>query len=76
MNRDTLIEEVAAAWRPTGPDGEVQASPAWHDLDEAGRREAFTAAVSLRQIEAATDPGGLSATARLVLAAIIKGADL
>lgn len=70
MNRDTLIEQVAAAWRPKGVDGAVQTSPAWHDLDEDGRREAYAVAFALRQIEAALDPDGLSATARNVLAAI------
>ncbi len=72
MNRDVLIEEVASAWRPKGPEGEVRSSPAWHDLDAEGRREAFAAAFQLRQIEAALDPDGLSATARHVLDAITK----
>lgn len=70
MNRDALIEQVAAAWRPRGPDGEVQTSPAWHDLDESGRRRAYAVACELRQIEAALDPEGLSTTARVVMAAI------
>ncbi len=70
MNRDVLIEEVASAWRPKGPDGEVRSAPAFHDLDEAGRREAYDAAIRQRQIEAALDPAGLSATARTVLSAI------
>ena len=76
MNRDVLIEQVASAWRPKGPDGEVRTSPAWHDLDESGRREAFAVAFELRQIEAALDPDGLSATARNVLAAITKIGEL
>lgn len=76
MNRDALIEEVACAWRPKGLDGEPTSSPAWHDLDEAGRREAYAVAMTLRQIEAALDAEGLSSTARQVLAAITKSDDV
>jgi hypothetical protein len=76
VNRDVLIEEVASGWRPKGPDGEPRSSPAWHDLDEAGRVEACAVAYQLRQIEAALDPEGLSSTARNVLAAITKERDL
>ncbi len=74
MNRDILIEEVAAAWRQRGADGSVRSAPAWHDLDEAGRREAYAVAFRMRQLEAALDEDGLSSTARNVLAAIERGA--
>jgi hypothetical protein len=66
-DRALLIEQVAAAWRPTDLDGGPRAHPAWHDLDEAGRAEAFELAVRLRRLEAALDPAGLSSTARAVL---------
>jgi hypothetical protein len=65
-----LIEAAAGAWRPRDRFGQVSAHPAWHDLDEPGRREAFEVARGLRRLEAALDPEGLSATARAVLGRI------
>ncbi len=67
---DELREQVIGAWRPTSPDGDVRAHPAWHDLDDAGRRAAFREAARQRALEAALDPEGLSTTARAVLARI------
>lgn len=64
-----LIEEVASAWRPHDP-RELRFHPAWHDLDERARLEAFEIAARLRRMEAALDPRGLSTTARAVLARI------
>ncbi len=69
-DRENLVEQVASAWRERDADGTVRAHPAWHDLDESGRREAFDVAVLLRQLEAALDPDGQSTTARAVLARI------
>ena len=69
---EILIEEAATAYRPTR-DGGVGSHPAWHDLDDAGRREAFEVAAVNRKIEAALDPDGLSTTARAVLARIEQG---
>jgi hypothetical protein len=69
-DRAELIEAVAAAYRGRDPHGAIQSHPAWHDLDDDGRREAFELAVKLRAVEAALDPDGLSATARAVLARI------
>lgn len=68
--RRELVEQAAAAWRPTAIDGTIRAHPAWHDLDEAGRREAFALASATRRLEAALDPEGLSTTAKAVLARI------
>jgi len=69
--RPELIEQAASAWRPSDrARGGPQPHPAWHDLDAAGREEAFALAYQLRQLEAATDPGQLSHSARLVLARI------
>ena len=65
----SLIEEAAAAWRPTR-DGGVGSHPAWHDLDENGRREAFEVAAWMRRLESAADAEGLSGTARAVLTRI------
>jgi hypothetical protein len=70
--KDELVEEVAGAYRPLRANGD-RTSPAWHDLDEAGRAEAFEVAVGLRTLEAALDPEGLSTTARAVLARIRQG---
>ncbi len=71
-DREALVEQVAGAFRPRDPHGKILAHPAWHDLDEAGREQAFAAAAELREMEAALDPEGLSTTARAVLARIRK----
>ena len=62
--RETLIEQVVSAHR----DGRT--SPAFYDLDEAGREEAYAQTIAMRQLEAAIDPQGLTTTAKAVLAAI------
>lgn len=69
---DDTIEQVAGAYRPRPMQGtgELRYLPAWHDLSEAGRAEAFRRAVVLRTMEAALDADGLSTTARAVLARI------
>jgi len=72
VEREILIEAAASASRARDPSGRVQAHPAWHDLDDAGRREAFDAARQMRALEAASDPQGLSASGRLVLSRIHK----
>ena len=72
--RQELIEKVASAHRERDAHGSVRTHPAFHDLDEAGRREAFEVAVVNRQVEAALDPQGLSATAKAVLARIRRNA--
>jgi len=69
-DRQTLVEQTAGAFRPRDPHGRILAHPAWHDLDDAGRVEAFTVTERLRAMEAALDPEGLSTTARAVLARI------
>ncbi len=68
--REELVEAAAGAWRPRRPDGSLGPHPAWADLDEAGRREAFEAARLSRRLEAALDAEGLSSTARAVMARI------
>jgi hypothetical protein len=69
-DREALVEQAAGAFRGRDPGGRVLSHPAWHDLDDAGREEAFQLAATLRALEAALDPDGLSATARAVLARI------
>jgi hypothetical protein len=68
--RDPSTEAVTTAWRPRAPDGTPRAHPAWYDLDEAGREEAYEATRAARVLEAALDPAGLTTTARAVLARI------
>ena len=77
MSRDKLrailIEAATTAWRPRSTSGELRPHPAWSDLDNAGRLEAYEAARVLRHLEAARDPEGLTSTARAVLARIREG---
>lgn len=73
-DRETLVEEAAGAYRARDAQGNVLAHPAWHDLDDAGREEAFDLAARLRALEAALDAEGLSTTARAVLARIVGSA--
>lgn len=68
-DRERLLEEVTTAWR-AGGDAGLRYHPAWHDLDEEGRREAFERTALLRQLESALDPDGLSSTGRRVMALI------
>jgi hypothetical protein len=66
---ELLVERVAGAHRPRSRD-ELRYHPAWHDLDDAARARAYEIARSMRKVEAALDPEGLSTTARAVLARI------
>jgi hypothetical protein len=70
---DELVEAAAGAFRERGVNGDVRFAPAWWDLDEAGRRQAFEAACLNRVIEGALDPQGLSSTARAVVARLRRG---
>ncbi len=72
-DRERLIAAATSAHRERDVDGRAKAHPAWHDLDEAGRLGAFDATLRLRALEAASDPEGLSTTARAVLARIRRG---
>jgi hypothetical protein len=68
--REALVEAAVSAWRPRDAAGAAAPHPAWADLDAAGRLEAYEVALAARALEAALDPGGLSTTARAVLARI------
>jgi hypothetical protein len=70
---DLLIEQVTSAWRPRNRDGRIEGHPAWHDLSEHDRAQAYEATTILRRLEAALDPDGLSSTARRVLTRIRRG---
>ena len=65
---EALVEAVTTAFRARGPGGRIRSHPSWHDLDDAGRHEAFARTVLQRDLEASLDPEGLSTTARVVLA--------
>ena len=71
--REELLESVASAYREPDPRGGVRPSPAFYDLDDAGRAEAFERAVAQREIEAAIDVAGQNATVKAVLARIARG---
>jgi hypothetical protein len=73
QERAQLIEEVVSAHRASDPRGALRPSPAFADLDEEGRREAFERTLEARAIEAALDPEGLSTTARLLLRRLRAG---
>ena len=69
QEREALIEAVTTAFRPRDAlTGELRAHDAWHDLDAAGRAEAYEETLITRTLEAALDAEGLSTTARAVLA--------
>ena len=68
--RASLVAAVTSAHRERGPRGEIRGHRAFYDLDEAGRVEAFDETLRARALEAASDPSGLTSTARAVLAHI------
>jgi hypothetical protein len=71
--REALIEAVVSGYRERDPRGGVRPSPAFYDLDDAGREEAFDATEKQRTIEAAIDPQGRNATVKAVLAILGGG---
>lgn len=64
---ELLLEEVTSAHRERHADGTIRSHPAWHDLDDDGKQEAFDASLQLRKLEAALDGQGLNTTVRAVL---------
>ena len=68
MNREALLEAVVTAHRARSPRGDVIAEPAFADLDPDDRALAYREALLQRTLEAALDEGGLSSTAKAVLA--------
>jgi len=70
--RQVLIERVVSAHRALDPLERLKSEPAFHDLDEAGRREAYELARTTRRLEAALDPTGLSSTGWAVLKRITQ----
>ena len=73
---EQLVEATLSAHRPNDARGQLRFHPAWHDLDDEGRREAFVELTRQRQLEAASDPENLSASAREILRRIRRSATL
>ena len=71
-DREVLIERVAGAHRARDPFERLKPEPAFYDLDESGRHEAYALAVKTRLLEAALDGTGLSSTGHAVLARITR----
>lgn len=67
-DRERLIEATVSAYRPERTDCRLGTAPSWHDLDAAGRAQAFDETLRQRELEAALHPLGLSTTGRAVLA--------
>ncbi len=63
-----LLEQVTSAHRERGVDGQIKSHPAWHDLDQGGRVEAFEETLKLRTLESALDAQGQSTTVKVLLA--------
>lgn len=70
--RELLIERVVSAHRARDVFDALKPEPAFFDLDEAGRREAYELSLKTRQLEAALDEAGLSSTGRAVLARLTR----
>ncbi|MGC4093311.1 MAG: hypothetical protein QM756_36555 [Polyangiaceae bacterium] len=70
MDEESLIEQLASAHRERSAHGEIRFAPAFYDLSDDAREQAFDVAVQGRTLEAALDPQGLSSTAHAVLARI------
>lgn len=70
--RVALIERVIAAHRERDPWDALKPEPAFYDLDESARREAYALAVKTRLLEAALDEAGLSSTGRAVLVRLTR----
>jgi hypothetical protein len=65
---EILIERVMSAHRPSDARRQLRFHPAWHDLNDAARQEAFERTLVARKLEAAADAEGLSTTAKAILA--------
>ena len=72
-DRDRLIEQLTSAYRTRDPfTGLPRSHPAFHDLDEEGRAEAYERTLALRALEAALDPDGRTSTIRAILARLLR----
>jgi len=68
--QEALIEAAVAAHRDRDREGRIVPPPAWWDLTPEACEEVFRLQVLTREMEKASDPSGLSGTARAVLARI------
>ena len=78
---ELLVEQVVSAHRERARDGSIRWSPAFFDLDTAGRAAAFETTVEQRAIEvpdgstvieAALDAEGFSTTVRALLGRLVR----
>ena len=69
-DRELLIEAATSAFRARDPGGRILPSPAWMDLTPEDREAVFERQITARRAEQVLDTGGLSTTARAVLARI------
>lgn len=67
---ELLVEQAISAHRERSIDGEIVSSPAWHDLSDQTRSEAFELTVQQREFERALDAEGMSSTVKALLARI------
>lgn len=68
--KEALVAAAAGAYRESRATGEIVWSPAFFDLDESGRREAYEESLRERRLEASASSDGRTGTARAVLARI------
>lgn len=67
---ELLLEQAVSAHRERRVDGSIRSHPAWHDLSDEARAEAFEATAVSRQLEAGLDEQGQSTSVRAVLTRI------
>jgi hypothetical protein len=71
--QDAMVEAVLTPYRSRDPEGRPVPPPAWWDLSPDALEEVHRKAVTIRRLEQALDPRGLSGTARAVMARIGRG---
>jgi hypothetical protein len=75
QEREALIEAVTTAHRTIDPFTRmVNGHPAFHDLDDEGRRIAYERTLVTRTLERALDPRGLSTTGHTVMGRLRRSA--
>lgn len=70
--KDVLVESCITAFRERDSEGRLMPPAAWWDLPPEALDELYERQALARGLERALDPEGLSATARAVLARIVK----
>lgn len=70
LAQELLVEAAVTAHRERDREGRILPPPSWWDLPPEACEEVFRLQLLTRELEKATDPRGLSGTARAVLARI------